>query len=1058
MSGLAGLLHAQATFNIVPSRIIGQPTLQQQGLTSVAPNLVEGREFFNPTALAVDTSTSPSILYVADTNNNRVLAWKNASAFTKGDKADLVIGQRDFFATSPQGPASGDLSTGLFLPIALAVDSSGNLYVADGGNNRILRYPKPLSQRSALLAVDLIIGQHDGTGRSANEGLTTPNAKTLFFSTGSSFNRAGLALDASGNLWVSDPGNNRVLRFRASDLTANNNEPSADLVLGQFDFSGNRLPANLVFPAKNALNAPSAIAFDPQGRLYVADDFNRVLVYLPPISSGALAARVMGVVPATQQQPNPPLISESTLGTISNGAGYPPEAIFFVGNNPYIADSGNARILKYAPFDQWPAECLPVQPNLSCATGTAFSPPAIAVIGQMDFFSNRSDAGQPSPSASTFSGPVSRHNANEANGVSAAVFAGKDLFVADAGNNRVLVFPQGPDGNFSAANRVLGQVDFQYSAVNLVEGREFYFQSSGGAAVIDQKSTPPHLYVSDPQNNRVLGFNDYRTVKPGDKADLVLGQPDLYTTMVNYPKNDSAQLNDQGLSFPEGIALDAGGNLWVADLGNGRVVRFPSPFNQPAGTPARVNLTIGQPDPFTRIPDASSATMSAPYGIAFTSDGSLAVSDTSFNRVLYFKKPAGGDFSNGQSATTVLGQRDFITRVSGTLSSPSLIAVDPDDRLYVADTGHNQILVWGNLPALTNGQANLFALTAANTGVKLANPSGVFADLNTANIWVANTGGANILRFPRFDALVSNTTPDITIPSSGPLAVTTDPFGNPVVVESINRVSFFYQSIDLTGNAGGVPGRFSGNAANYFQRFAPGLLATIFAYPNSHVGTTTASATTVPWPTTLGDVTVTVAGIPAPVFYVSPGQINFQVPGAVPVGTDPQEVRVTKTSTGQILATSSQVLISAVAPGLFTSNSTGVGQLAAVNQDGSVNSGTNPAKAGSYITLYGTGVGVVPGGPPDGTPASGITNTADRPAVFINATPIADADIQYSGLAPGFIGLWQINVKIPASAAGPTGSGTGDVSVVVLYPAFNGSNANLDQFGVRRVTTIRVTP
>src|SRR5580704_11815919 len=124
-------------FNPFPSRIAGQAILQQQGLlTATAPNLVEGREFNNAAALAIDTSGATPILYVADTGNNRVLAWKNASAFTKGDFAGKVIGQRDFLSTAAKGPGS-DLSTGLTAPVALAVDRSGNLYVLDAGNNRI---------------------------------------------------------------------------------------------------------------------------------------------------------------------------------------------------------------------------------------------------------------------------------------------------------------------------------------------------------------------------------------------------------------------------------------------------------------------------------------------------------------------------------------------------------------------------------------------------------------------------------------------------------------------------------------------------------------------------------------------------------------------------------------------------------------------------------------------------------------------------------------------------------------------------------------------------------
>src|ERR1700723_1904313 len=169
-AAVAAALDAQTTtttlFNPAPSRIVGQALLQQQGvLTAAAPNLVEGREFNTPQALALDTSTTPPILYIADTGNNRILAWKNATAFTKGDFADKVIGQRDFFSTSSKGPGS-DLSTGLAAPDAIVVDKHGNLYVVDAGNNRILRYPAPFSQSGALLTVDLIVGQKDLNGAS----------------------------------------------------------------------------------------------------------------------------------------------------------------------------------------------------------------------------------------------------------------------------------------------------------------------------------------------------------------------------------------------------------------------------------------------------------------------------------------------------------------------------------------------------------------------------------------------------------------------------------------------------------------------------------------------------------------------------------------------------------------------------------------------------------------------------------------------------------------------------------------------------------------------------
>ncbi|HMD49439.1 MAG TPA: NHL repeat-containing protein, partial [Bryobacteraceae bacterium] len=543
---------AQTIFNPAPSRIFGQAVLQQTGLlTAIAPNLVEGREFNAPQGLAVDTSANPPILYVADTGNNRVLAWKNAFGFTKGDKADLVIGQRDLLSSAPEGPGA-DLSTGLNQPVSVATDRAGNLYVVDAGNNRILRYPAPFAQTGALLSVDLILGQNDLNGRAPNAGQTAPNAHTFAFTTSAGVFRSGLAFDTSGNLWVSDPANNRVLRIPSTALSSGSNEPAADLVLGEPDFVTNSTPQNIDRSKKNYLLAPSGLAFDPKGRLFVADGANRVVVYAPPFAIAQSAARIMGVVvPAAGQAA--PAIGAGTLGALTAGnQPLPPEGVVFVGANPYVLDTGNARILGYAPYDQWLAESV------------TFSPAATSVIGQQSFVANASNQGLAQPGASTLAGPIPNLTVG---GPVAAVFAGTDLFVVDSGNHRVLSFPQQSSSAFVSADRVLGQLDFAYNSQNLIEGRELGFVPNansclvngalafpaGGGAAIDTSSNPPHVYISDPLNNRVLGFADYRKVNAGVKADLVIGQPDLVTGIINYPSSNPSQTSNEGLWSPEGL-------------------------------------------------------------------------------------------------------------------------------------------------------------------------------------------------------------------------------------------------------------------------------------------------------------------------------------------------------------------------------------------------------------------------------------------------------------------------------------------------------------------------
>lgn len=1034
---------AQTIFNPAPSRIFGQAVLQQTGLlTAIAPNLVEGREFNAPQGLAIDTSANPPILYVVDTGNNRVLAWKNAFGFTKGDNADLVIGQRDFLSTAPEGPGE-DLSTGLNQPVAAATDASGNLYVVDAGNNRILRYPAPFGQTGALLSVDLILGQQDLNGRAPNAGLSAPGANTFAFTTSAGVFRSGLAFDASRNLWVSDPANNRVLRIPSAALGSGaTNQAAADLVLGQPDFVTNSPLQNIDRTKKNYLLAPSGLAFDPKGRLFVADGANRVVVYAPPFAIAQGAARIMGVVIPVAGQ-SAPAVGAGTLGALTaTNQPLPPEGVAFVGANPYVLDTGNARVLGYAPYDQWPAESM------------SFSPTAISVVGQQSFAANTSNQGLAQPNASTLAGPIPNLSVG---GPVAAAFAGGDLFVVDSGNHRVLSFPQQASGAFIGADRLLGQLDFSYNSQNLIEGREVGFAPnatsclvngapafpSGGTAVIDSSSNPPHLYVSDPLNNRVLGFADYRKVNAGMKADLVIGQPDLLTGMINYPSNNPSQTSNEGLWSPEGLAVDAIGNLYVADACNGRVLRFPAPFVQQEGSAQQANLVLGQTSFFGQpIKDLSRQTLRSAFGVALTTEGHLVVSDALANRVLFFQKPAGGDFQSGQSAANVFGEADFVSSTTAVFSGPLHIAVDPNDQLYVADAGHNRVAVLPSIPTAGNNPPVLFTITG------LSSPAGVTINGATSEIWVANSGANQALRFPAYQTYLSNPTATAMLSVFGPVGVTLDPFGNPVIAEALtNRLSFYFPAIDYTTSAGGVTGRLSGNAANFFGRFAPGMLASIFAFPGSSFGNQTASFSGLPLPINLGDVEVFVGGVAAPLLYASPGQINFQVPGATPTGMTP-EFQVVRASTGRVLA-SWLFRVDEASPGLFTADGSGSGQLLALNQDGSVNNGSNPAKAGSYVSLFGTGAGVVGGMPPDGFAAQGTLAAPQNPSVFINSNFVENSDIQFSGLAPGFVGLWQINVKVPLNV--PPGD-------VIVYVTYDGINSILDPSGIRRTTTIRTTP
>jgi len=968
---------AQITYNAVPTRILGQQVIQQTAVTATAPNLAEGREFYFPQSIAVDRSVSPAILYVADTNNNRVLAWKSVSGFSNASTADLVVGQDNLYSTQAQGPGRSN-NVGLSAPTSVAVDSTGNLYVTDAGNNRILRFPQPFSQPGSPVQPDMVIGQASFNTYSSNQGLSAPTANTLSTITGNNVFQTGLAFDSSGNLWASDPGNNRVLRYPKSSLTTGSLGPAANLVLGQSSFASNSLPANPAVTGTNFVYQPAGLAFDPAGDLFVPDAANRVLVWTNPTTNGQLASRIMGVVTAATT-------GSAVNATVMKGPG----SVVMVGSSPYVVDTGNSRILGFPPFSQWPSAAV------------AFSPAATAVIGQIGFGGSSPNGGNTTANAQTLFNPT------------AAAVTSTDFLVADSNNNRVLDFPISGGTVATTATRVLGQTAFQYGAINLLEGREVYFNGfdpqinlgiTGGSVAVDTTSNPPHLYIADTGNNRILGFMDARKVTTTSVADLVLGQVDLGSNEVNYPFNVIATPGAAGLFVPQGIAVDGKGNLWVADYGNSRVVRFPTPFSTPPSTtgPPAANLVLGQSSlSGPTLTDASARTMSGPYGVSVAPNGDVYVSDAALNRVLVFRHPTSGDFISGQDADVVIGQADFFSQSpQGALlglNSPRGIATDGGDRLYVADSGNGRVAIYSDVSTAQNNPSTSLEISGMSA------PNGVTVSPN-GNIWAADTNNNRVLQYPTYDLLPINATPISTLASGGPLSVASDAAGNPIVAEALNRVSFYY------------PTMIAANSANYFPRFAPAMLTTLTTAGNAQFGTGSASVSSAgPWPTTLGGVEVLVNGAAAPIMSVSPQMINFQIPQKTPLGV--AEFDVVNAASQEVLATGF-FQIEATSPGLFTTGTAGNGQVVAINPDGTTNSQSHPVKAGQNISLFGTGQGYIPGMPADGTAATGPVPTPTKPLVYLGGTNyVSSSAIQYSGLAKGMVGVWEITATVPSNDA-----------------------------------------
>jgi sugar lactone lactonase YvrE len=320
---------------------------------------VTARSFCSTSRVVVDPSSGR--LYVSDNSNSRVLSWPNAGSFTNGQAADLVLGQPDFTTGGPgrcnSGFASGSPATAesLCAPQGLAVDRHGTLYVADSANNRVVRYKRP--HRNGQGA-DLVLGQPDFSGQACNLSLVIapPSARTLCFPT-------GVAVDAHGTLFVADSANRRVLRFERPRT----NFQSADLILGQPNFTTVSLAGCNPGLDATTLCAAIDVAIDRRGMLYALDaQISRVLRYDHPRTDGQAADLVLG-----QADFNSSSLHCSFLGGVSaTGLCFPHSMALDRHSNLYVADTGNARVLRFSRPDSsgQAADLVLGQPNFNTGT------------------------------------------------------------------------------------------------------------------------------------------------------------------------------------------------------------------------------------------------------------------------------------------------------------------------------------------------------------------------------------------------------------------------------------------------------------------------------------------------------------------------------------------------------------------------------------------------------------------------------------------------------------------------------------------------------------------
>ncbi len=291
----------------------------------------------------------------------------------------------------------------------------------------------------------------------------------------------------------------------------------------------------------------------------------------------------------------------------------------------------------------------------------------------------------------------------------------------------------------TTATRVYGQPNFTTSTLNTGGLSATSLWNPGSAAVAGAGG----LYIADSRNNRVLHYPGHSTT-----ADRVYGQPDFTTNTVN-----TGGLSATSLYYPEGLAVDGAGGLYVADFDNNRVVHYP------AGS-ITADRVYGQPDFASRTDNTggvSATSLAGPQGVAVDSTGGLYVADYGNSRVLHY--PAGST-----TADRAYGQPDFTTNsghfnltggVSATtMSFPDGVAVDGAGGLYVADYENSRVLRYpaGSTTAdRVYGQPDFTSRTINTGGVSATSlyfPDGVAVD-GTGGLYVADDWNNRVLFFPR---------------------------------------------------------------------------------------------------------------------------------------------------------------------------------------------------------------------------------------------------------------------------------------------------------------------
>ncbi len=486
----------------------------------------------------------------------------------------------------------------------------------------------------------------------------------------------------------------------------------------------------------------------------------------------------------------------------------------------------------------------------------------------------------------------------------------------------------------------------------------------------------------DPSGTRIV----YSTYLGGSGADLgqgiavdSLGRAYVtgLTSSFDFPLAKALQPHPGGYLDASLSALDPSGSqlLWSTYLGGADDDRPSSVALDPAGNVHLAGWTLSTDFPlFHASQPHFSGNPGASLGDAFVtkvkSDGSALIYSTYL----------GGD-ANANAVAAGLTGDTYVAGSTGSKDFPVVNAVQS----ALAGTQSAFVAMW-------NGQTGALQLASYLGGSASDSANAIAAD-SSGNAYIA--GVTRSPDFPQIypfqsyyggagDAFLAK-----IAPTSGP-------------------------SIELAGVA---------NAASYGATVSPGEIFSVFG---TALAVTPASAMAPPLPVKLSDVSVNVNGVPAPMFYVSPLQINAQIPFDTASGN--AQVQVSSTAGTAVV----NAEVAPTAPAIFAVNEQGTGAGAIEHAlTGQLVTNANPAASGEAISIYCTGLGTV-----NPTVATGAASPVP-PAQTVLPVQVfiagASAQVEFSGLAPGFAGLYQVNAQVPVSS--PSGEQN-------LYLTVGGATSN----------------